>query len=39
VFALLVWFLLLGRVLVYVTLIEHEGWRRRGARTTATAAR
>jgi membrane protein len=26
VFALLVWFLVLGRVVVYVTLIEHEGW-------------
>ena len=29
VFALLVWFLVIGRVVVYVALIEHEGWRRR----------
>jgi uncharacterized BrkB/YihY/UPF0761 family membrane protein len=27
VFALLVWFLVLGRLVVYVTLIEHETWR------------
>ncbi len=26
VFALLVWFLVLGRLVVYVTLIEHQGW-------------
>ena len=26
VFALLVWFLVIGRLVVYVTLIEHEGW-------------
>ncbi len=31
VFALLVWFLVIGRVVVYVTLIEHEGWKRRSA--------
>lgn len=28
VFALLVWFLVIGRVVVYVTLIEHETWMR-----------
>jgi membrane protein len=39
VFALLVWFLLFGRVVVYVTLIEHESWTRRQARLTAPAAR
>jgi membrane protein len=39
VFALLVWFLVLGRVVVYVTLIEHEGWVRRGTRVKARAAR
>jgi membrane protein len=26
VFAMLVWFLIIGRLVVYVTLIEHEGW-------------
>lgn len=26
VFAMLVWFLVIGRLVVYVTLIEHEGW-------------
>lgn len=36
VFALLVWFLVIGRVVVYVTLIEHEGWLRRGARPGST---
>jgi membrane protein len=35
VFALLVWFLVLGRVVVYVTLIEHESWVRRRARVMA----
>jgi membrane protein len=35
VFALLVWFLVLGRVVVYVTLVEHEGWKRRRTRVTA----
>ena len=35
VFALLVWFLVLGRLVVYVTLIEHEGWRARGAEPVA----
>jgi membrane protein len=39
VFALLVWFLVLGRVVVYVTLIEHEGWVRKQARLTAPGAR
>jgi membrane protein len=41
VFALLVWFLVIGRVVVYVTLIEHQAWLRRGARpgTTEPAAR
>jgi membrane protein len=39
VFALLVWFLILGRVVVYVTLIEHESWLRRQARVTEPAAR
>jgi hypothetical protein len=39
VFALLVWFLVLGRVVVYVTLVEHEGWLRRQARLTARGAR
>jgi membrane protein len=39
VFALLVWFLVFGRVVVYVTLIEHETWIRRRARLTAPAAR
>jgi membrane protein len=41
VFALLIWFLVIGRVVVYVTLIEHEGWLRRGARpgTTEPAVR
>jgi uncharacterized BrkB/YihY/UPF0761 family membrane protein len=36
VFALLVWFLVIGRVVVSVTLIEHEGWLRRRARAEAT---
>jgi membrane protein len=36
VFALLVWFLIIGRVVVYVTLIEHEGWLQRGAREGLT---
>lgn len=45
VFALLVWFLVIGRVVVYVTLIEHEGWLRKHGRSgadtpvTAPAAR
>jgi membrane protein len=39
VFALLVWFLVFGRVVVYVTLIEHEGWTRKQARLTEPAAR
>jgi membrane protein len=45
VFALLVWFLVIGRVVVYVTLIEHQEWLRRhpggdpGTRVTAPAAR
>jgi membrane protein len=39
VFALLVWFLVLGRVVVYVTLIEHEGWQRRQAKLTGRDAR
>jgi len=39
VFALLVWFLVFGRVVVYVTLIEHEMWTRRQARLTAPAVR
>jgi membrane protein len=29
VFALLVWFLVIGRVVVYVTLIEHQEWLRK----------
>jgi membrane protein len=36
VFALLVWFLVIGRVVVYVALIEHVGWLRRGARPGTT---
>jgi membrane protein len=36
VFALLVWFLVIGRVVVYVALIEHVGWLRRGTRRGAT---
>jgi membrane protein len=36
VFALLVWFLVIGRVVVYVTLIEHEGWLRRHDRSGVT---
>lgn len=39
VFALLVWFLVLGRVVVYVTLIEHESWLKRQARVTEPAGR
>lgn len=39
VFALLVWFLVLGRVVVYVTLIEHETWLRHVARVTEPADR
>jgi membrane protein len=45
VFALLVWFLVIGRVVVYVTLIEHQEWLRKhsgadpGTRITAPAAR
>jgi membrane protein len=39
VFALLVWFLLLGRVIVYVTLVEHEGWLRKQATLKAPDAR
>jgi uncharacterized BrkB/YihY/UPF0761 family membrane protein len=39
VFALLVWFLVLGRVVVYVTLIEHEGWLRKQAALRAPGAR
>jgi membrane protein len=39
VFALLVWFLVLGRVVVYVTLIEHEGWLRTQASLRAPGAR
>jgi membrane protein len=36
VFALLVWFLVIGRVVVYVALIEHVAWLRRGARPGTT---
>jgi membrane protein len=36
VFALLVWFLVIGRVVVYVTLIEHEGWLLRQRRLEVT---
>jgi uncharacterized BrkB/YihY/UPF0761 family membrane protein len=40
VFALLVWFLVLGRLVVYVTLVEHETWlARRGPRVTAPDVR
>jgi membrane protein len=45
VFALLVWFLVIGRVVVYVTLIEHQEWLRKhpgtdpGAPVTEPAAR
>ena len=41
VFALLVWFLVLGRLVVYVTLIEHELWtqRRTDVGVTEPAAR
>jgi uncharacterized BrkB/YihY/UPF0761 family membrane protein len=45
VFALLVWFLVIGRVVVYVTLIEHQEWLRKhpgtdpGTRVKAPAAR
>jgi membrane protein len=39
VFALLVWFLLLGRIIVYVTLVEHEGWLRKQAPLKAPDAR
>jgi membrane protein len=39
VFALLVWFLVLGRVVVYVTLVEHEGWLRKQAPLRAPGAR
>jgi membrane protein len=38
VFALLVWFLVLGRLVVYVTLIEHERWAQREARLAAATA-
>jgi len=37
VFALLVWLLVLGRLVVYVTLIEHESWKRRTGEVAATA--
>jgi membrane protein len=37
VFALLVWLLFLGRLVVYVTLIEHEEWKRRDSVPTAPA--
>lgn len=36
VFALLVWFLVIGRVVVYVTLIEYESWTQRRARLGIT---
>ena len=36
VFALLVWFLVIGRVVVYVTLIEHQSWLARRARLNVT---
>ncbi len=36
VFALLVWFLVIGRVVVYVTLIEHVSWLRKGGQSGAT---
>jgi membrane protein len=36
VFALLVWFLVIGRVVVYVTLIEHQSWSARRARLDVT---
>ncbi|MGZ4690605.1 MAG: YihY/virulence factor BrkB family protein [Acidimicrobiia bacterium] len=36
VFAMLVWFLIIGRVVVYVTLIEHEAWLQRRARLAAS---
>ncbi|HEY3722582.1 MAG TPA: YhjD/YihY/BrkB family envelope integrity protein [Acidimicrobiia bacterium] len=40
VFALLVWFLVLGRLVVYVTLVEHETWlARRSPNVTAPGAR
>ncbi len=39
VFALLVWFLVLGRVVVYVTLIEHETWLHQQAGVMEPAAR
>jgi membrane protein len=45
VFALLVWFLVIGRVVVYVTLIEHQDWLRKhpgadpGTPVTAPVAR
>ena len=40
VFALLVWFLVLGRLVVNVTLVEHETWLvRRGPRVTAPDVR
>jgi membrane protein len=37
VFALLVWFLVLGRLVVYVTLIEHELWTQRRTDDGVTA--
>jgi membrane protein len=36
VFALLVWFLVIGRVVVYVTLIEHQSWLARRVRLNVT---
>jgi membrane protein len=36
VFALLVWFLVIGRVVVYVTLVEYESWTQRRERLGLT---
>jgi hypothetical protein len=36
VFALLVWFLVIGRVVVYVTSIEHQSWSTRWRRQNIT---